>query len=196
MATFRHQVEIEMALEESDVTQIAHLARLAIDEADIPAYAGSLSSILELAEQLNSADTADITPMAHPLHMVQRLREDEVTESNQREHLQEHVLDRDVGALRGGGSPYRAFEHPGRRRSQSSHQNLRINTHLRLSPRCSMGASVFGAKCRAPRALRSSLVHRPRRPFLVTPRVAEPNRLPLSDRAEASVLAEPARSLR
>ncbi|HEA26695.1 MAG TPA: Asp-tRNA(Asn)/Glu-tRNA(Gln) amidotransferase subunit GatC [Ectothiorhodospiraceae bacterium] len=80
-----------MALDKKDVEGIAHLARLAIDEADIDGYAESLSNILGLVDQLNSVDTEGVTPMAHPMHMVQRLRADEVTETNQREHLQEHA---------------------------------------------------------------------------------------------------------
>jgi aspartyl-tRNA(Asn)/glutamyl-tRNA(Gln) amidotransferase subunit C len=78
-----------MSLTKQDVENIAHLARLAIDEADIPNYANNLSSILELVEQMNAIDTAGVEPMAHPLDAVQRLRKDEVTERDQREHFQQ-----------------------------------------------------------------------------------------------------------
>ena len=77
-----------MTLDRSDVVRIAHLARLAISEADIPLYADNLSNILKLVEQMNAVDTAGVTPMAHPLKASQRLRPDEVTESNQRERFQ------------------------------------------------------------------------------------------------------------
>ncbi|HEY5602633.1 MAG TPA: Asp-tRNA(Asn)/Glu-tRNA(Gln) amidotransferase subunit GatC [Gammaproteobacteria bacterium] len=77
-----------MPLTKHDVENIAHLARLAIDEADIPNYANNLSNILELVEQMNAIDTTGVAPMAHPLDAVQRLRKDEVTEQNQREHFQ------------------------------------------------------------------------------------------------------------
>lgn len=80
-----------MALDKSDVENIAHLARLAIDEADIPGYAENLSSILDLVAQMDGVDTQDVVPMAHPLDAVQRLREDRVSESNQRDHYQEHA---------------------------------------------------------------------------------------------------------
>jgi len=72
----------------ADVAKIAHLARLAIREAEAPAYARNLSAILELVEQMNAVDTTGVAPMAHPLDMAQRLRADEVSESNQREHFQ------------------------------------------------------------------------------------------------------------
>jgi aspartyl-tRNA(Asn)/glutamyl-tRNA(Gln) amidotransferase subunit C len=77
-----------VALERKDVENIAHLARLAISEADIPEYARNLSSILALVEQMSAVDTAGVAPMAHPLDAVQRLREDQVTETDQREHFQ------------------------------------------------------------------------------------------------------------
>ena len=84
-------------LDKSDVEKIAYLARLGIDEQDIPEYATNLSNILDLVEQLNSVNTDDIKPMAHPLDMVQRLREDIVTEANDRENLQAHAPETEQG---------------------------------------------------------------------------------------------------
>jgi len=64
--------------------KVAHLARLAIDEAEIETYAQDLSRILDLVEQMNTVDTSGVEPMAHPLDMAQRLRPDLVTEGDQR----------------------------------------------------------------------------------------------------------------
>ena len=77
-----------MSIDKTDVEKIAHLARLAIDEQAIPCYAKDLTNIFNLVEQLTAVNTADITPMAHPLDANQRLRPDEVTEVNQRELFQ------------------------------------------------------------------------------------------------------------
>jgi len=77
-----------MALSKEDVVNIAHLARLAVNAKDIPEYEMNLSNILELVEQMNQVDTNNVEPMAHPLDAIQRLRDDVVTESNQREHFQ------------------------------------------------------------------------------------------------------------
>jgi aspartyl-tRNA(Asn)/glutamyl-tRNA(Gln) amidotransferase subunit C len=77
-----------MSLGPDDVKNIAHLARLNIDEADIEHYASSLSSILDLVEQMNAVDTTNVLPMAHPLDVAQRLREDEVLETDRREAFQ------------------------------------------------------------------------------------------------------------
>lgn len=77
-----------MSLKPEDVKRVAHLARIAIDEQDIAGYAKGLSEILALVEQMNSVDTEGVTPMAHPMETSQRLREDEVTEVDQRERFQ------------------------------------------------------------------------------------------------------------
>lgn len=78
-----------MSLERSDVERIAHLARLEVAESDIPEYARNLSNIFSLVEQMEAVDTHGVKPMAHPFDAVQRLRADEVTESNQRDHFQQ-----------------------------------------------------------------------------------------------------------
>ena len=77
-----------MSLERSDVEKIAHLARLAVSEDQLDSVASDLSNILGLVEQMDAVDTSGVEPMAHPLHMVQRLREDKVTETDQRELFQ------------------------------------------------------------------------------------------------------------
>lgn len=77
-----------MSVDQSDITKVALLARLKIDEADVPQYVDNLSNILGLVEQMSAVDTDDVAPMAHPLDAAQRLRADEVTEVDQRERFQ------------------------------------------------------------------------------------------------------------
>ncbi len=79
-----------MSLSRDDVEKIAHLARLAISEEDIPDYASDLSNILGLVDQMDAVDTDAVTPMAHPLDMAQRLRPDVVTETDHREQFQQN----------------------------------------------------------------------------------------------------------
>jgi len=87
-----------MSLSRSDVENIAHLARLSITEADATVYAGSLSKILGLVEQLNSVDISQVEPMAHPLAgQVQRLREDQVSAEGQREKFQRNAAKVEAG---------------------------------------------------------------------------------------------------
>ncbi|MFS0828466.1 Asp-tRNA(Asn)/Glu-tRNA(Gln) amidotransferase subunit GatC [Pseudomonas sp. MLB6B] len=77
-----------MALERCDVEKIAHLARLGLDEAELPRTTDALNSILGLVDQMQSVDTDGIEPLAHPLEASQRLRPDQVTEHNQRDRYQ------------------------------------------------------------------------------------------------------------
>jgi aspartyl-tRNA(Asn)/glutamyl-tRNA(Gln) amidotransferase subunit C len=77
-----------MSLDRADVENIAHLARLALADDDIPRYAEELSGILHLVEEMNRSDTAGVEPLAHPLDAAQRLRPDRVTETDQRERFQ------------------------------------------------------------------------------------------------------------
>lgn len=79
----------ENSVDKKTVEQIAHLARIDINDKDIPEYVTNLSNILALVEQMNSVDTDNVAPMAHPTDAVQRLRDDVVTATNQREHFQE-----------------------------------------------------------------------------------------------------------
>jgi len=77
-----------MALERSEVEKIAHLARLGLHEADIPRTTETLNNILGLIDQMQAVDTDGIEPLAHPLEATQRLRPDEVTETDHREAYQ------------------------------------------------------------------------------------------------------------
>jgi aspartyl-tRNA(Asn)/glutamyl-tRNA(Gln) amidotransferase subunit C len=86
-----------MSLSKADVEKIAHLARLAISEQDIPLYSKNLSNILAFVEQMNQVDVSGVQPMAHPLETSQRLRDDVVTEPNQRDHFQAIAPQVDAG---------------------------------------------------------------------------------------------------
>jgi len=77
-----------MSLTPDDVQKIAHLARLAVTEDEKNSVANDLTNILDLVEQMSQVDTTGVEPMSHPLHMTQRLRDDEVTQTNQREKFQ------------------------------------------------------------------------------------------------------------
>lgn len=77
-----------MSLTKSEVENVAHLARLEITEGEIERVVENLSSIINFVDQLRGADTGEVLPMAHPLDMSQRLRTDEVSESDQRKRFQ------------------------------------------------------------------------------------------------------------
>jgi len=76
-------------ISENDVTRVARLARLRVTEAEIPQYQAGLDGILDLVAQLHESVTDDIEPMAHPQDISLRLREDQVTEDDERDLVQE-----------------------------------------------------------------------------------------------------------
>jgi aspartyl-tRNA(Asn)/glutamyl-tRNA(Gln) amidotransferase subunit C len=77
-----------MALNIEDIKRIAHLARIEINDSEANTTLIKLSGILGLIEQMQAVDTTGITPMSHSQDLVQRLREDVVTQINQREAFQ------------------------------------------------------------------------------------------------------------
>jgi aspartyl-tRNA(Asn)/glutamyl-tRNA(Gln) amidotransferase subunit C len=87
--SYKQSVEItRMSLDKEAVSRIAHLARLGVDESEYDTYARNLSDILAFVEQLNAVDTTGVEPMAHPLDASQRLRPDQVSETDRRETFQ------------------------------------------------------------------------------------------------------------
>ena len=87
-----------MTLTRSDVESIARLARLAITDDQLSAYADSLSRIIDFVAELNAADTAGVEPMAHPLEaQVQRLRPDRVTEADGHARYQQNAAATEAG---------------------------------------------------------------------------------------------------
>jgi aspartyl-tRNA(Asn)/glutamyl-tRNA(Gln) amidotransferase subunit C len=77
-----------MSVTGDTIREIAQLARLRVDDNELPALTGSFNAILDLFEQLQAAPTDGVEPMANALDARQTLREDLVTEENQREQLQ------------------------------------------------------------------------------------------------------------
>ena len=72
-----------MALKLDDVKRVAHLARIAIDEAEAQAVLSQINDVFKLIAEMHAVDTRDVVPMSHALDVVQRLREDAVTEGDQ-----------------------------------------------------------------------------------------------------------------
>jgi aspartyl-tRNA(Asn)/glutamyl-tRNA(Gln) amidotransferase subunit C len=75
-------------LSHDEVLRIARLARIEVGERDVEALRAELNGILGLIDQMRAVDTAGIEPMSHPQAEAQRLREDRVTEPDQRDRFQ------------------------------------------------------------------------------------------------------------
>tara|TARA_R110002167_G_scaffold17840_6_gene67760 strand:+ start:959 stop:1246 length:288 start_codon:yes stop_codon:yes gene_type:complete len=77
-----------MSIGPEDIKKIAHLARLQVTETEADKLCHDIGNILKLVDQLQSANTDNIEPMANPLDATQVLRADVITEANKREALQ------------------------------------------------------------------------------------------------------------
>jgi len=80
-----------VSLDKDQVQHIALLARLQLSDEEYAESVEKLSKIVDFVDQLAQADTTDVIPMAHPLDAAQRLRPDEVTETNDRDRYQENA---------------------------------------------------------------------------------------------------------
>ncbi len=78
-----------MPLTPDDVGRIAHLARLALQPSEQAAMLTQLNAFFSIVEQMSAVDTTGVEPLYTPLSAVSevslRLRDDVVTESNNRE---------------------------------------------------------------------------------------------------------------
>ena len=77
-----------MALTLDDVKRVAHLARIAITDDEAQSTHTQLTGIFKLIAQMEAVDVSAIEPMSHAQDLVQRLREDTVTEGDQRQRFQ------------------------------------------------------------------------------------------------------------
>lgn len=85
-----------MSIEKQTIENLANLARIAINDDQINEVSGRLQSVLELVDQLQAADTSGLTDIELTLQS-QRLREDKVSETDQREALQAIAPETDDG---------------------------------------------------------------------------------------------------
>ena len=78
-----------MALSPQDVSRIAHLARLELSAAEASAMLQQLNGFFGIVERMGAVDTSGVEPLYTPLSAVQhaqlRLRDDVVTEGNDRD---------------------------------------------------------------------------------------------------------------
>lgn len=82
-----------MSLSLTDIARLSKLAQLDLDEQQSADALAKLNSIFALVEQMKTVDTAGVEPLSHPIAAWQnglalRLRDDDVSESNQRDAYQ------------------------------------------------------------------------------------------------------------
>ena len=74
-----------MALDKATVARIATLARIRLSEAELEPLAAELSGILDWVEQLQEVDTTGVAPMTSVVEMTLPMRDDKVTDGNNRD---------------------------------------------------------------------------------------------------------------
>ena len=86
-----------MTLAIEDVKRIAHLGLIEIDEDQAVRMQSELNDIFQMIEQIQAVDTTGIEPMPHPHDGAQRLREDVVRESDDRENNMKNAPEKSEG---------------------------------------------------------------------------------------------------
>ncbi|MBU9696692.1 Asp-tRNA(Asn)/Glu-tRNA(Gln) amidotransferase subunit GatC [Rhodobacteraceae bacterium HSP-20] len=71
-----------MSIDIDTARRVAKLARIRVEEADLPALAGELSGILTFMEQLNEVNVDGVEPMTSVTPMRLKRRKDVVTDGN------------------------------------------------------------------------------------------------------------------
>ena len=71
-----------MSIDIDTARKVAHLARIAVKEEDLPKLAGELSAVLAFMEQLNEVNVDGVEPMTSVTPMRLKRRQDQVTDGN------------------------------------------------------------------------------------------------------------------
>lgn len=82
---------LPLSINEDEIKYLSLLSRMDIDKNEIKDIEEKLTKIIDFVDQLQTISTDNIEPMAHPLNQSQRLRIDEVTETNDRENIQKNA---------------------------------------------------------------------------------------------------------
>jgi aspartyl-tRNA(Asn)/glutamyl-tRNA(Gln) amidotransferase subunit C len=69
-----------MSVDQATVRRIAHLARIAVTDEDVPHLQGELNAILSFVELLDEVDVEGVEPMTSVTPMVMKKRQDGVTD--------------------------------------------------------------------------------------------------------------------
>ncbi|MGV6850627.1 MAG: Asp-tRNA(Asn)/Glu-tRNA(Gln) amidotransferase subunit GatC [bacterium] len=77
-----------MTINTDQIRKAANLSSLALEEESIEHLSNDIQNILDLLDHIQEANVDALEPMSHPLDITQRLRADQVTETNNRDQLQ------------------------------------------------------------------------------------------------------------
>jgi aspartyl-tRNA(Asn)/glutamyl-tRNA(Gln) amidotransferase subunit C len=83
-----------MSLDQATVRRIARLARIHVEEADVPRLQTEMNAILGWIEQLGEVDIEGVPPLTGGAQIALRLRDDAVTDGGEREAVLANAPDR------------------------------------------------------------------------------------------------------
>jgi aspartyl-tRNA(Asn)/glutamyl-tRNA(Gln) amidotransferase subunit C len=86
-----------MSVDDATVKRVARLARLKVEDSDVPRLAGELNAILHWIEQLNEVDVASIEPLTSVVTMKMKMRDDVVADGHYPERVVGNAPARDDG---------------------------------------------------------------------------------------------------
>ena len=75
----------------ADIQKMADLSKLELPKETLSVLTARLENVLKLVAKMDDVDTQNVEPLAHPFNATQPLREDVVSEKNQRELFQQHA---------------------------------------------------------------------------------------------------------
>ena len=76
-----------MSVDKDTVKRVAHLARIAVSDAEAEALQGDLNTILGFVEQLNEVDVTGVEPMTSVIAMDMKKRDDVVTDGGEADRI-------------------------------------------------------------------------------------------------------------
>jgi aspartyl-tRNA(Asn)/glutamyl-tRNA(Gln) amidotransferase subunit C len=88
------------SIDRKQLEKVARLARLAMDDEQLESQRRQFEKLIDFVAAVQQVDSSQVEPMAHPLEVVQRLREDQVTEIDQADAFQPLAPDVAAGLYR------------------------------------------------------------------------------------------------
>lgn len=80
-----------MSVDEKTVRRVARLARIKVEEADVPRLAGELNVILNFVEQLNEVNVEHVVPLTSVVEVDMKKRTDVVTDGHYAKAITENA---------------------------------------------------------------------------------------------------------
>jgi aspartyl-tRNA(Asn)/glutamyl-tRNA(Gln) amidotransferase subunit C len=88
-----------MKISREEVTHVAQLARLELDDEALEQFSRQLGTILEYVEKLNQVDTGGVVPTSHAISLTNAFRDDEGHDHLSTDEALANAPDKDDGGF-------------------------------------------------------------------------------------------------